>query len=134
MLSCGRVKTEHFENGDVIALIHYVLEHVLDLCGSREGSLLVCFLLSKFEHRSLHVETSSCRRGQFRKHSFFGRRYFEIWIKRCIFKNIRVCVDKNKAFRMQARQIPHLGSSGVTEALGALRDFSARGPQLIEHM
>ena len=24
--------------------------------------------------------------------------------------------------------------SGVMEALGALRDFSARGPQLIEHM
>ena len=25
-----------------------------------------------------------------------------------------------------------LGTSGVTEAVGALRDFSARGPQLIE--
>ena len=36
-----------------------------DLWGQQKGILIVCFLLSKFEQRSLNVAASSCGRGYF---------------------------------------------------------------------
>ena len=71
MLSCGRVKTELFENADVKASIYDVSEHAHGSLG--KGILIVCFLLSKFEQRSLNVAASSCGRGYFRKRSSCGR-------------------------------------------------------------
>ena len=59
-----------------------------DLWGSLEGILLVCFLLSKFEHRSLLVEAFSCGRGSFRKRSSCVRGYFFIRIKEDAFSKI----------------------------------------------
>ena len=47
-----------------------------DLWGSRKGILIVCFLLSKFEQRSLNAAASSCGGGYFRKRSSCGRGYF----------------------------------------------------------
>ena len=51
--------------------------------------MLVCFLLSEFEHRSLHVAASSCGRGFSRKRSLRGRGrgHFLIRIKKA-FSNI----------------------------------------------
>ena len=59
MLSCGRVKTELFENADVKASIYDVSEHGHGFLGSRKGNLIV-FFLSKFEQRSLNAAASSC--------------------------------------------------------------------------
>ena len=42
-----------------------------DLWGLSEGILIVSFLLSKFEQRSLNVAASSCVWGYFGKHCFF---------------------------------------------------------------
>ena len=66
LFSCGRVKTELFENADVTASIYDVSEHAHGSLGQQKGILIVCFLLSKFEQRSLNVAASSCRRGYFR--------------------------------------------------------------------
>ena len=48
---------------------------ILDL-GLCKGILVICFLLSKFEQRSLNLAASSCGRGSFRKCSSCGRGYF----------------------------------------------------------
>ena len=48
-----------------------------DLWGSCKGILIVCFLLSKFEQRSLNAAASSCGRG-----------YFFIRIKKDAFSKI----------------------------------------------
>ena len=57
-----------------------------DPWGSHEGILLVCFLLSKLEQRSLKVAASSRGRGYFRKRSLCGRGYFFIRIKKMRFQ------------------------------------------------
>ena len=64
MLSCGRVKTELYENADVTASIYDVSEHAHGW-GSRKGILFVFFLFSKLEQRSLNAAASSCGRGYF---------------------------------------------------------------------
>ena len=56
-----------------------------DLWRSHEGILLVCFLLSKLEQRSLKVAASSCGRRYFRKRSSCGRGYLFIRIKKDAF-------------------------------------------------
>ena len=94
MFSCGRVKTELFENADVTASIYDVPEHAHGSLGITQGHLSVCFLLSKFEQRNLNAAAaSSCGRGYFRKRSSCGRGYFLIWIKKMLFKNFRIRVD-----------------------------------------
>ena len=59
-----------------------------DLWGSSKGILIVCFLLLKFEQRSLNGVASSCGRGYFRKRSSCGRGYFFIRIKKDAFSKI----------------------------------------------
>ena len=76
MLSFGRVKTELFENADVKALIYDVSSMRTELWGQQKGILIVFFLLSKFEQRSLNVAASSCGRGYFRKRTSCGRESF----------------------------------------------------------
>ena len=76
MLSCGRVKTELFESADVTASIYDVSKHAHGSLGISQGHLIVCFLLSKFEQRSLNAAVSSCGRGYFQKRSSCGRGYF----------------------------------------------------------
>ena len=76
MLSCGRVKTELFENADVKASIYDVSEHAHGSLGTTKGHFDCLFLLSKFEQRSLNVAASSCGRGYFRKRSSCGRESF----------------------------------------------------------
>ena len=88
MLSCGRVKTELFENADVTASIYDVPEHAHGSLGFTQGHLIVCFLLSKFEKRSLNAAASLCGRGCFRKRSSCGRGYFFIRIKKDAFSTI----------------------------------------------
>ena len=59
-----------------------------DLWGQQKCILIVCFLLSKCEERSLNVAASSCGRGYFRKRFSCGRRYFFIRIKKDAFSKI----------------------------------------------
>ena len=86
MLSCGRVKTELFENADISASIYTHQSMRSDLWGSRKGILIVCFLLSNFEQWSLNAEASSCGRGYFRKRFSCGRGYFYVRIKKIRFQ------------------------------------------------
>ena len=78
------MKTELFENADATAST-YDMSECMDLSGSRKGTLIVCFVLSKFEEQSLNVAASSR-----------GREYFLMWIKKMqmLFKNIWICVDE----------------------------------------
>ena len=57
MLSCGRVKTELFENADVKASIHYVSEHALGSLGITQGHFDCLFSIVKF--RTVEFECSS---------------------------------------------------------------------------
>ena len=84
MLSCGRVKTELFENADDTASIYDVPEHAHGSLGITQGHF-DCFL-SKFEQRSLNVAASSCGRGYFRKRSSCGCGHLFIWIKKMHFQ------------------------------------------------
>ena len=59
-----------------------------DPWGQQKGILIVCFLLSKFEQRSLKVAASSCGRGYFRKRSSCGRESFWKRIKKDAFSKI----------------------------------------------
>ena len=85
MLSCGRVKTELFENADVTASIYDVSEHAHGSLGITQGHF-DCFSLSKFEQRSLNAAAFSCGRGYHRKRSSCGRGYFFIRIKKMCFE------------------------------------------------
>ena len=85
LLSCGRVKTELFENADVKASICDVPEHAHGSLGITQGHFACLFLLSKLEQRSLKVAASSCGRGYFRKRSSCGRGYFFKRIKKDAF-------------------------------------------------
>ena len=53
-----------------------------DLWGQQKGILIVCFLLSKFEQRSLNVAASSCGWGYFGKCPSCGRESFWKRIKK----------------------------------------------------
>ena len=59
-----------------------------DLWGSSKGILIVCFLLLKFEQRSLNGVASSCGRGYFRKRSSCGRESYGKRIKKDAFSKI----------------------------------------------
>ena len=90
LFSCGRVKTELFENADVTASIYDVSEHALGSLGdhARAFCLSVFFygssnaeyryLLWNFvvEYRIVSVTAFSCGRGYFRKRSSCGRESF----------------------------------------------------------
>ena len=65
-----------------------------DLWGSRKEILIVCFLLSKCEQRSLNAATSSCGRGYFENAPRVDADIFYTDEKRCVFKNIRIRVDE----------------------------------------
>ena len=76
MLSCGRVKTELFENADVTALLYDVPEHAHGSLGITQGHFdcLLSFVkvrTAEFECRSVFVWTEI-----FRKRSSCGRGYF----------------------------------------------------------
>ena len=88
MLSCGRVKTEVFENADVTASIYNVPEHAHGSLGIMQEHFDCLFFLSKFEKWSLNAAASSCGRGYFRKRSSCGRGHFFIRIKKDAFSKI----------------------------------------------
>ena len=86
MLSCGRVKTELFENADVTASGVYVSEHAHGSLGITRGHFACLFSSIEAEHRSLHVAAFSRGREHFRKCSSCGRGYFFIRIKKMRFR------------------------------------------------
>ena len=94
MLSCGRVKTELFENADVKASIYDVSEHAHGSLGTTKGHFDCLFSFvevrtAKFECSSVFVWT-----GIFSKTLLVWTRIFlKTDKKRCVFKNIRIRVD-----------------------------------------
>ena len=94
MLSCGRVKTELFENADVKASIYDVSEHAHGSLGTTKGHFDCLFSFvevrtAKFECSSVFVWT-----GIFSKTLLVWTRIFlKTDKKRCVFKNIRIHVD-----------------------------------------
>ena len=94
MLSCGRVKTELFENADVTASIYDVSEHAYGSLGIKQGHFDCLFSFVKvrteeFEWSSVFVWT-----GIFSKTLLVWTRIFlKTDKKRCVFKNIRIRVD-----------------------------------------
>ena len=95
MLSCGRVKTELFENADVTASIYDVSEHAHGSFGITQGHFdcllsIVKFQTVEFECSSVFVWT-----GIFSKTLLVWTRiFFNTDKKRCVFKNIRIRVDE----------------------------------------
>ena len=95
MLSCGRVKTELFENADVKASIYDVSEHAHGSLGTRKGHFDCLFSFvevrtAKFECSSVFVWT-----GIFSKTLLVWTRIsLKTDKKRCVFKNIRIRVDE----------------------------------------
>ena len=93
-LSCGRVKTELFENADVKASIYDVSEHAHGSLGTTKGHFDCLFSFvevrtAKFECSSVFVWT-----GIFSKTLLVWTRIFlKTDKKRCVFKNIRIRVD-----------------------------------------
>ena len=94
MLSCGRVKTELFENADVQASIYNVSEHAHGSLGTTKGHFDCLFSFvevrtAKFECSSVFVWT-----GIFSKTLLVWTRILlKTDKKRCVFKNIRIRVD-----------------------------------------
>ena len=93
MLSCGRVKTELFENADVKASIYDVSEHAHGSLGTTKGHFACLFFVevqaAKFECSSVFVWT-----GIFSKTLLVWTRIsLKTDKKRCVFKNIRIRVD-----------------------------------------
>ena len=95
MLSCGRVKTELFENADVMASIYDVSEHAHGSLGTTKGHFDCLFSFvevrtAKFECSSVFVWT-----GIFSKTLLVWTRIsLKTDKKRCVFKNIRIRVDE----------------------------------------
>ena len=81
LLLCGRVKTELFENADVIVSIHSPSEHALGSLGIRQGHFV--YLFSDFEYHSVLVWT-----GMILKTLLVWTRIFFIWIKKDAFSTI----------------------------------------------
>ena len=94
MLSCGRVKTELFENADVTSSIYDVSEHAHGSLGIMQGHFDCLFSFVKvrtveFECSSVFVWT-----GIFSKTLLVWTRIsLKTDKKRCVFKNIRIRVD-----------------------------------------
>ena len=94
MLSCGRVKTDLFENADVTSSIYDVSEHAHGSLGTTKGHFDCLFSFvevrtAKFECSSVFVWT-----GIFSKTLLVWTRIFlKTDKKRCVFKNIRIRVD-----------------------------------------
>ena len=83
--SCGRVKTELFENADIKASIYDVSEHAHGSLGTTKGHFDCLF--SFVEVRTAKA-ASSCGRGYFRKRSSCGRESFRKRIKKDAFSKI----------------------------------------------
>ena len=73
MLSCGRVKTELFENADVTASIYDLSEHAQGSSGITQGHFDGLFSFVKVRTEEFEWSASSCGRGYFRKRSSCGR-------------------------------------------------------------
>ena len=71
LLSCGRVKTELFENADVTASIYNVSEHVHGSLGIMRGYFACLFSFIEGQASMFACTASSCGRGYFRKSSSF---------------------------------------------------------------
>ena len=106
-LSCGRVKTELFENADVTASIYHQSEHVLGSLGITRGHVACLFSFIEVRGRisSSNIEFYF-RIANFECHSLFvwtgiflktvlvwTRIFFQTDKKGCVFTKIRIRVD-----------------------------------------
>ena len=86
LFSCGRKKTELFENADVTVSIYNPSEYALESLGITRGHFV--YLFSDFEYHSIFVWT-----GIILKTLLVWTRIFLYGKMRCFFKSIRVRVD-----------------------------------------
>ena len=95
MLSCGRVKTELFQNADVTASIYNPPEHAHGVLGITQGHF-DC-LLSFVRVRRAEFESKKSLRVDgdiFENDPRVDADIFYTDGKRCVFKNIRIRVDE----------------------------------------
>ena len=85
MLSCGRMKTELFENADVTASTYDVSEHAHGSLGITQGHFACLFSLVKV--RTPEFECSRSGRGIFENTPRVDADIFCTDKKRCVFKN-----------------------------------------------
>ena len=95
MLSCGRVKTELLENADVTASIYDVPEHAHGSLGITQGHFDCLFSFVKVRKAEFECSSVFVWTGIFSKTLLVWTRiFFYTDKKRCVFKNIRIRVDK----------------------------------------
>ena len=95
MLSCGRVKTELFENADVTASTYDVPEHAHGSLGITQGHFDCLFSFVKVRKAEFECSSVFVWTGIFSKTLLVWTRvFFYTDKKRCVFKNIRIRVDE----------------------------------------
>ena len=95
MLSCGQVKTELFENADVTASIYNVSEHAHGSLGITQGHFDCLFSFVKVQTAEFECSSVFVWTGIFSKKLHMCTRiFFHTDKKRCVFKNIWICVDE----------------------------------------
>ena len=94
MSSCGRVKTELFENADVTASICHVPEHAHGSSGIMQGQFGCLFSFIKVRTEEFESSSVFVWMGIFSKTLLVWTWiFFYTDKKRCAFKNIRIRVD-----------------------------------------
>ena len=85
LLSCERAKTELFEHADITAAIYHPSDYLLGSLWIARGHFVYLFL--NFEYHNVFVwKVMSSKTLLVWMQVFFGK-------SRCIFENIRICVD-----------------------------------------
>ena len=88
MLSCGRVKTEVFENADVIASIYDVSEHAHGPLRITQGHFDCLFSFVKVRTAEFECSSVFVWTGYVRQRSSCGRGYLLIRMKKDAFSRI----------------------------------------------
>ena len=95
-LSCGRMKTEPFENADVTASIYHPSEHAIGSLGITRGHVACLFSFIEVRVSNIVIEYRILLlNSEFRMSQRFrvDADLFYTDKKRCVFKKIRIRVD-----------------------------------------
>ena len=101
MLSCGRVITEPFENADVTASIYNPSEHAHGALGITQGHFDSLFAFVKVRRTEFEYKKRLRVDGDIFENAPRVDAYiFYMDKKRCVFKNMRIRVDKASITRL----------------------------------
>ena len=96
MFSCGRVKTELFENADVTASVYDVPEHAHGSLGIMQGYFDCLFSFVKVRTEEFGCNSVFVWTGIFSKTLLVWTQiFFYTDKKRCVFEIIRIRADKS---------------------------------------